>query len=130
MSFARPALLLVLLAGCSGTPVNTLSGTVTLDSAPVGGLVVLVTGDGRELPAIGTNPDGSYRVKDVPPGDYRVIVKSFPAAVGELPKDARAGLPTPTNRGAEPPAKYAKLEAGLSVTVTGGQQKQDFALTP
>lgn len=127
---SRLAFVLLLIAGCSSAPTNTLAGKVILDGEPVGGLLVLVTASGAELPAIGTNPDGSYRVKDVPPGTYRVLVKRFPGAEGEVPKDARAGLPAPLDRGKEPPPKYATVESGLTVTVTGGVQQKDFELVP
>jgi hypothetical protein len=143
--FTRALLLSGLLAvvGCSsssGGGGNTLSGKVTLGGQPVGGLVVLVGTDGKELPAIGTNPDGTYTAAEVPRGKYTVLVKPFPDTEpgkfplvgpepGKLPKDVPAGTFPRLARGVAPPAKYAKGDTGLTVTVTTGPQTYDIPLS-
>jgi hypothetical protein len=144
--FTRGLLLFGLLAvaGCSGSSGsdNTLSGKVTLNGQPVGGLVVLVGTDGKEQPAISTNPNGTYTAADVPRGKYTVLVKPFPDAEpgkfpvagvepGKLPRDVPAGtVPRLSSRGVTPPVKYAKGDTGLTVTVTAGPQTYDIPLSP
>jgi len=124
-------LLVSLAVGCassSGPP--SLTGTVTLDGQKVGGTIVLVGGDGKEHP--GAILNGKYLVMNVPKGEYDVIIRGMGGAGALAPKkDKDAGGTVATDsQGVEPPAKYAKAGALEKVKVTGGQQTQNFTLTP
>jgi hypothetical protein len=125
-------LLVSLAVGCttsSGPP--SLSGNVTLDGQKVGGTIVFVGGDGKEYP--GGLLNGRYLVMNVPKGDYDVIIRGMGGSGSLTPKkdkDAGGGTLGTDSQGVEPPAKYAKAGALEKVKVTGGQQTQNFTLTP
>jgi hypothetical protein len=52
----------------------TLSGAVSLDGQPAGGMVLLIPeANPRGTIAFPTNPDGRFQREDLPPGDYKAI---------------------------------------------------------
>lgn len=64
--------------GCGSASTGTVTGTVTLDGAPVkAGMIVFIAADG--IPRHGDiQPDGSYRVDNVPVGDAIVVINPPP----------------------------------------------------
>ena len=72
------ALVATLLAACGegNMPpvVGSVSGTVTLESAPLGGVTVELTGEGSKT----TGADGTYRFENVLEGSYTVTISGFP----------------------------------------------------
>jgi hypothetical protein len=127
----RLVLLLAVTAGLGGCgPPNkvndSVTGKVTLKGQPVAGEVIFVGSDRKEVGSpIGA--DGSYQIYNPPKGEVQILVKGFPGAAVEPPKDAP---PRPGAGGAAPPARYARPNNGLTMTVTGGKQTHDVPLTP
>ena len=132
---ARAAWLgLVAAAGCGGLPAS-VSGTVTLDGAPLttGLVTFLPTGPGAA--AYGTiDATGRYSIRTgskggLAPGEYVVTVAAnapipaAPTTVGGT-KYAEPIMPLVT------PLKYIKQDrTPLRATVTAGRQTIDFELT-
>jgi len=127
---------LLVLGGCgSGGAANSLSGKVTLNGNPVGGTLTF-SGGGKEVGPVPINPDGTYKVENLPVGEVNIIVKGFPGVgVGmpTAPPPAIKGMEMPTGAakmGVAPPARYAAPGNGLTVTVKGGKQTHDIVLNP
>src|SRR5271170_475352 len=81
---SRCFLLLVLMGmvlGCGGPagPKNTVSGKVTLEGQPVAGIVVFLSGDGKEVSGPINYLDGTYQIPDPPSGQVSIVVKGLPA---------------------------------------------------
>jgi hypothetical protein len=72
------AAVLGFVVGCGSQATGTITGTVTLDGAPVkAGMIVFIPADG--IPRHGDiQPDGSYRVDNVPVGDAIVVINPPP----------------------------------------------------
>jgi outer membrane receptor protein involved in Fe transport len=71
------ALLTAVPALSQGIPTGTLTGRVTADDQPVGGVAVAVTSaalQGRRSAT--TNSNGDYTIPLLPPGDYQVLFSS------------------------------------------------------
>jgi hypothetical protein len=145
-------LALVLLAGC-GPGKGEVSGKVTYKGAPLpGGLLTFRHADSRHNSvAVELAEDGSFKVV-LPAGEVTASVDNTGLApVPELappsltvplspeakkalgstaqPK-ASGGATKRSNRYVEIPARYQDAEtSGLTFTVKGGSQTQDFALT-
>src|SRR5690349_8092055 len=68
------------LAGCGtgGSSPDSVTGKGTLNGRPVGGEVVFVGSDNREI-AAPIAVDGSYQINTPPKGEARVLVRGFPA---------------------------------------------------
>jgi len=66
------------IIGCGSDSTATVTGTVTLDGAPVkAGMIVFIAADG--IPRHGDiQPDGSFRVDNVPVGDAIVVINPPP----------------------------------------------------
>lgn len=130
---ARAALvagLVALVAGCSDGSLATVSGTVTLDGAPLdrGSVTFLPIGPGSGATA-SIQSDGTYQVRSgsvagLPPGDYKITVR------------ANAD-PTPNPGGGPPapgrlitPEKYGSSDtSGLQRTIEAGANTVDLELT-
>ncbi len=128
---AAASVSLLVSSGCGAsknTPAEGVTGKVTLNSAPVSGELVFVTSDGSKLPT-GIAPDGSYTVANLPKGELKILVMSNAPVNVMLPKGAEPPAAL-QNAGTPPPAKYAKLNNGLKINVTGGFQTHDIELTP
>jgi hypothetical protein len=146
--------LLVLVFGC-GKTTNTpakLSGTVKYNGNPVtGGTIALFSSKEGGLYNIPINPDGTYSSANLPSGELEVTIetesinpknqRSAAQYGGQRGKDKMGMSPRPQD--VEPPsgggggvyvnipAKYnAKDTSGLTVTLTSGDNKKDFDLTP
>jgi hypothetical protein len=122
---ALAAALGLFATGCRGG--GTVSGTVTLDGAPLkaGTVTFHPVGDGPA--AIGSiKPDGSYELavgaeRSIPPGEYVVTVEGNESASSEAPADPRTP-PRPPKR--ITPDKYAsKDRSDLRVTLKAGSNK-------
>jgi hypothetical protein len=117
--------------GCSGGggsgPTNIVKGKVTLGGQPVTGDLIFIDSSKKEYKTT-TALNGDYSLPNLPKGDYVIIVKGMgvtvkqPAGTKELTPDGPKG-------GVEPPAKYAKPDNGLKLTVTGGDQVFPIELT-
>jgi len=97
-----------LLYPANGYPANTgsITGTILLSGAAVNmASVVALSTSGTAVSAI-TNPDGTYQINGIPPGQYFVYVHPLPpAALGEaypdnmVPAQDPYGNPFPANTG-------------------------------
>jgi hypothetical protein len=158
-SIAASALpLLFLASGCgpsSGTP-GKVYGKVTYKGAPVtGGGITLQTKDGAKYGGA-IDPDGTYSVPDLPPGDMTVTISTenlnpnpakptigppgggtgFPPGGGPPGPSGSTGPPGGTATPAKPQGTYMKIPekygdpqtSGLTVTVPAGPVKKDFDL--
>ncbi|MDE2975521.1 MAG: spondin domain-containing protein [Gemmatimonadota bacterium] len=77
---AGVALVATLLAACGegNMPpvIGSISGTVTLEGSPLGGVTVALSG--AESKSTETGADGTYRFADVLEGSYTVTISGFP----------------------------------------------------
>lgn len=131
-----PVLVVVLggIAGCSQPkPVGAVTGRVTFQKKAVDEGKILYfnpkLGIGAEFPL---GPDGSYAVKNaeggLPPGDYIVMVSPL---VVMLPGDRRTPAAPEEKNSAMIPEKYRRQGSSpLKATVTAGEHKLDFDMTP
>jgi hypothetical protein len=133
-------LALFLLVGCGGKNVKgVLSGKITYKGAPVNSatLELFPAAGGEPLP-IPVDKEGNFKAKDVPAGEYKVVVMGSAGTQGpntqgmtkeQLEKakgslDAMKQDPTIAF-----PDKYKKKEStDLKVTVGSGETNQDFPL--
>jgi hypothetical protein len=118
--------------GCSGGGFESqVSGTVTLDGAPIGpGFLVFVPGSGGRNPANGTiQPDGSYELKTantsgLHPGKYKVSVTILDQP--EVPPGERSYEVAKSRI----PTKYNDIiSSGLEFEVEPGSNAIDIALS-
>jgi hypothetical protein len=140
------------VAGCGGST-GTVTGTVTYQSKPLKGGIVMFTpaGGGQSPVAFNINEDGTYTATGVPVGEATITVDTAylkSQARGEMGGNApkyeppqgapEGGAPAykpPSDAGANArkyvwiPTKYADpAQSGLKYTVTGGSQKKDIPL--
>jgi hypothetical protein len=148
--FALP-LSFVLLAGCGSKNPHggsSVSGSVTYNSQPLkGGNVFLHGGDQVKYSAV-IFPDGTYAVRDVPPGEYIATVETESVNPNRKGADAknpyvkynqnqkRPGAPKvdqkdmDADRYVKIPFKYSDQKASpLKVSVKEGENKQDLPLS-
>jgi hypothetical protein len=101
----------VVVAGCtSKAKYGVVSGKITYKNQPVNNSALLL------YPAVGADPpltitvpvdaEGNFKITDVPPGDYKVVVKGTKGA-GEAPKMDFSKLPP--EKAAEAKEKLAKM---------------------
>lgn len=133
------AILLILVLAAPGCEANrgSVSGKVTLNGKPVAGVVMFVGADNKEAssPIVA---DGSYTIRNPPTGPVKVLVTAIPgmgAATANLPRGAPPVPPPPggattSTAGVPPPARYASATNGLTLDVTGSDQRYDIQLTP
>jgi len=98
---------------------GSVSGKVTLNAQPVtGGVIVLTGADGKEVKA-DLAANGTYKVKDVKPGEYTVAVDT--EGLNDPAKPNRAYVAIP--------AKFSSAKtSGLTVEVKKGEQAHNFFL--
>ena len=124
-------LLCALLAtGCSDDGRRSVSGTVTLDNEPVSGgsILFLPTSEGGYKGAEDII-DGKYAIpaeRGLLPGKYRVEIRWAKPTGKQIPS-GDPGIMTDERLEAVP-AKYHTASA-LTVEITAGENKHDFALT-
>ena len=126
-SIATLALMLVAaLAGCSGSNLVEVHGTVQLDGKPIEtGTVRMVAVDGKTPSAQTTIKNGEYRI-EVAPGKKKVEIQGF-RVIGQ---QRRNNDPTaPLEDVTEPivPAKF-NTRTELTCEVVAGNDTQDFDL--
>jgi hypothetical protein len=114
--------------GCAAeTSHGTVQGTVTLDGTPLAnGLIRFVPANGESPTAETMITDGKFTVK-VPVGDKSVSI-SAPKVIGKRQVYETADGPTIDVIEELLPPRY-NIESELTLTVTPGQQQQDFELT-
>jgi hypothetical protein len=124
---------LVLAIGCNDSPYeSTVSGTVSLDGAPIGpGIVQFVPVGTSHNPATGTiQVDGGYELRTsnksgLQPGQYQVTV-----AVYDQPDVAQGERAAPGSAPLRTPEKYFSLETtDLEYTVNSGNNTINVELT-
>jgi hypothetical protein len=141
-----PAVAILLAAGC-GKSTGTVSGKVLYDGKAVkGGVVTIVTMDGKASGKSDIAEDGSYSVSDLPLGDVRIAVDTrmlkpnpnHARAQKNLPKnvppEAAASMGGPGAANADRyvaiPERYSELETSqLTYNVVAGPQEHAIELT-
>jgi len=101
--------------------------------------------EGGEKPVLSADiKEGTYAVGQVPSGPVKVSVETFQTKVTAVPNMPKDVLPPGGGPGGGPggpgaaPGKYVPipprykdpLQSGLTFTVAGGSQKQNFELAP
>jgi hypothetical protein len=143
-------LLLPLMLGCQEPGKSKVSGRVLFDGKPLpGGLVTFLPKEGTPV-AAELDQNGNYAVL-LPAGTAQITVDNealaprpprdlptLPPAVQqaidkakkERPVDAAESAPPAADRYVKIPSKYYDFKtSGLSITVTGSEQKLDIELT-
>ncbi len=132
---------LLLLAGCGGkSGKSTLSGKITYKDQPVNSATLYLFPSGAGEPTVvPVAPDGTFRVADVPAGEYKVAVQGAAGQAGPslrgLPPDkieeAKAKMANmQTAATIAFPDKYKKKETSpLTLTVGKGAGEQNLTLT-
>jgi hypothetical protein len=113
-------LLALILAGCAGETVGTITGTVTFKGRPLpDGIVSFVTDKGQVV--TGRFRGGNYILEKVPVGPVRITVRQI---VDPLAQNAKASGVQ------EIPLRYRSADdSRLTYTVVGGRQTHDLELT-
>jgi hypothetical protein len=98
------------------------AGRVTLDGRPfTAGTVVFLSPSGSTVAEI--QSDGSYRATNVPLGPVRVLLA--PGGPSAAAPDGRGPAPQQA-----PPPRYRSADtSGLTLTVSGGDNPYDIAMT-
>ncbi len=125
--WARAAVTIILIAGCSGAPTarNNLAGRVLLDGNVINDGIVTLHGPGSAEAISSIRVDGTYSIDDPPLGICQITVRDVPSgdggpvAHGEQPKSQPSRIP----------AKYERTGNGLQVEVKPGQHSHDIALS-
>lgn len=119
-------------AGCGGDGTVPVTGTVTLDGAPVeGAAVILEPAEGGSPASATTDASGKFSLKTVA-GPHKVAISKTKVTMAEganVPEDA-GGEVSDENMEYLTPMKYASpMTSGLTVDVTAGMEPVEFALT-
>ena len=135
--------MLILLAGCGGKPTasGVLKGKISYKGQPVNNAalqLIQTTGQG-DMINVPVNQEGTFSVGSVPAGEYIVVV--IPSSGGSpmhMPKDLDSSMKEQAQAKVEAskttatiaiPEKYKlRLKTDLRLTVTGGEQTQNFEL--
>jgi hypothetical protein len=115
-------------AGPAGPPKHPVSGTVTIDGAPLAsGKLLFVGNEGTQMTAV-VEQEGRYQMAGgLPAGQYKVSVHPNlpPAPLGPIPEDYKKKA-----KESELPAKYAdRKTSGLECEVKDGENTCDFKLS-
>lgn len=136
--FTGVVLLLVTVIGCSA-PVGDLSGTVSFKGEPLPAGRISFLCEGGEKPVLSSDiQDGKYAIHKAPGGSAKVIVQTFKQTSVKVPNQpanlAPIGDDQPKQGGGKYvaiPERYSKdATSGLSVTIKGGAQTENFELKP
>jgi len=132
-------LLALPLAGCAGGT-GDITGAVRYKGAPLPSGRVTFVCEGGEKPVLSADiKEGTYAIPQVPGGPVKVSVETFQVkvtAVPNMPKDVQPpgggpGAPAKPGKYVPIPPRYKDpQQSGLTFTVAGGSQKQDFDLVP
>ena len=128
---------LLFLAGCAPST-GALTGTVTFADQPVTTGQVTVYGPDGQVLTVTINPDGTYRVEDVPTGQVRIVVLPPPPTDPEgneivkiRGKEGKAAPVLPKAVKTPVPARYEDPgTSGLTTKVSSGENRYDLVLTP
>jgi hypothetical protein len=140
------SLVVLVLAGCGpkGKKSGAVTGKVTYKGQPVNGAALLLyPASGGDTPAltVPVGQDGEFRISDVAPGEYKVVVQGSPGAqqvdprmLKSMPPEKRAeaeaklkGMNTPPT--IPFPKKYTDPKTtDLKVTVTDKAETKDLEL--
>ena len=139
--------LLLLVVGCGSR--GTVTGTVSYKGQPIPAGTIVFTPDSGEPAVNAPIADGKYTADKVPPGPAKVSVSSTVAEGGgmtpmqmalqksggkppeDMPEGARKLMEGAANakKGIKIPEDYGDpAKSGLTYTVKGGKQTQDFDL--
>jgi hypothetical protein len=111
----------VSLAGCGGT--CEVSGVVKYKGTPLAGGSIAFWDAGKHSWSGTINPDGTYSVPKVPPGNFKVAVTPLVAVI--LPGEGKAAHKPMTI-----PSKYNDPEkSNLTVDIRSSKQTYDLDLT-
>jgi hypothetical protein len=123
--------ILVVALGCAGpqtAPTGEITGRVTFKKQPVGeGIVTFTsaagTGDEAKL-----SKDGSYSIKKLPVGEYKVMVLPLVVQTRVDPKGPEVGVEKPAPN---IPMKYRTIgTTDLRASVKEGKNEYNFELRP
>jgi hypothetical protein len=118
---------LLLASGCADQNVGTVSGTITVDGAPVkSGSIAFFPVDGKASTSGAEIVAGQYTAK-VPPGTVKVEIR-VPKVVGQKKLYDTPDSPVKDLMAESLPAKYNDATE-LTLDVQPGKNRQDFPLT-
>lgn len=108
---------------------NVVTGKVYLGETMLNyGTITFARGEERPFKSP-VYPDGTYKVRLLPPGEYRIVV-----VTGQAPRPAAGGSskePPPSFKDIKIPAKYGDAATtDLKYTVQPGQHQFDIKLVP
>lgn len=130
----------LIIAGCGGSSVGTVSGTVSYKKQLLKGGNVSIIPKAGEPRSSSIAEDGSYKISKVPIGPAKITVetkslrpvsqKSLPGPYARAPKDVLPqGVQGDAKRYVAIPDKYADPEgSGLSLEVKRGDQTHNIDL--
>jgi hypothetical protein len=125
--FAGLAVCALLAAGCDGSGMADVSGTVTVDGTPIEeGAITFFPIDGQGPTAGGPIKDGKYSVK-VPLGKMKVTI-SQPKAIGKKKLYNTPDSPEGIIWKEALPARYNE-QSDLVFDVQSGRNSKDWELT-
>jgi len=117
----------LMAAGCDGSKLADVSGTVTFDGTPVEeGTITFIPADGQGQTAGGPIKDGKYSAQ-VPVGTMKVSI-SYPKAVGKKKLYNTPNSPEGTIWKEGLPARYNE-QTELVLEVKSGRNTKDWELT-
>lgn len=125
--FALAAVAALASLGCSGKGIKkvTVNGTVSHKGQKLQSGILKFVGPEGSYSAAEIQPDGTYIMTDVVPGEIKVAVVQGPQSSGDSSGKGPARPPTPQ---AEILAKYQDPEtSGVTYTVTDSTSKLDIA---
>ena len=110
------AALLVTASGCGGNRKVTINGTVSYKGQPLSGGMLQFVGPNGTPSAAPIQPDGTFIMTDVAPGEVTVSITATPRSSGPGGGKAKAA---PKVTPADLPEKYHDPErSGLKYTIT------------
>jgi hypothetical protein len=116
-------------AGCSGNKRLTINGAVSYRGTPLSSGIVKFYGPGDRLSMAYIEPDGTFIITDLFPGEVKVTVEDDPSS-----RPKRSGTDSPANGGTPGkrlavPRKYTEeTTSGLVYTITSGTRNLDIKL--
>jgi hypothetical protein len=120
------------LAGCDGDGTVPVTGTVTLDGAPLEGAAVLLEPSQGGTPASATtDTSGSFSLNTVP-GPYKVGISKTNVTMGEgaeVHEDAGGEVDDVDTEYVTPLNYASPMTSGLTVDVAAGMDPVTFDLT-
>ena len=141
------SLVALLLAGCGPKrpKTGTVSGKVSYKGQPVNGAALLLfptAGGDTAVMTVPVSQEGEFRISDVAPGDYKVVVQGTagaqqvdPRMLKNVPPEKQAEVKEKLSHMNTPPTirfpdKYKDPKTtDLKVTVTDKDQTHDLELT-